>query len=158
MTKNGTSDNICHMETDYLQLIPLDLRMQSIEREIVHNALQAARWNATAAAHALGITFRAMRHKQAKLGLRYRETGAHPANISRAPVPNWAQLRYQAFIAHGNRCQCCGATPMTGAQLHVDHIKPIALFPALSADVDNLQVLCEQCNKAKGATDSTDWR
>ena len=42
--------------------------------------------------------------------------------------------------------------------MHVDHIKPRKLYPALALDVNNLQILCEVCNHGKGNWDMTDWR
>lgn len=53
---------------------------------------------------------------------------------------------------------CCGATPATGAVMNVDHIKPRKLYPHLALDVDNLQILCSDCNHGKGNWDMTDWR
>jgi 5-methylcytosine-specific restriction endonuclease McrA len=70
----------------------------------------------------------------------------------------WRRVRMQALKRHGTRCQCCGATPATGAVMNVDHIKPRKLFPELALDVDNLQVLCHECNHGKGNWDMTDWR
>lgn len=70
----------------------------------------------------------------------------------------WRRVRMLALKKYGARCQCCGATPMTGAVMNVDHIKPRRLFPALALDVDNLQVLCGSCNHGKGNWDMTDWR
>jgi 5-methylcytosine-specific restriction endonuclease McrA len=70
----------------------------------------------------------------------------------------WRKTRMVALKKYGARCQCCGATPATGAVIHVDHIKPRKLFPALALDVDNLQVLCHECNHGKGNWDQTDWR
>ncbi|WP_428242497.1 sigma-54-dependent transcriptional regulator [Gynuella sp.] len=43
--------------------------LESIERKVITDALEATRWNKTAAAKNLGITFRAMRYKLKKLGL-----------------------------------------------------------------------------------------
>lgn len=40
----------------------------------------------------------------------------------------------------------------------VDHIKPISKHWHLRLDPDNLQVLCNDCNKGKGAWDETDYR
>lgn len=70
----------------------------------------------------------------------------------------WRKLRMEALKLHGARCQCCGATPATGAIMNVDHIKPRKLFPALALDLSNLQVLCHECNHGKGNWDQTDWR
>ena len=70
----------------------------------------------------------------------------------------WRQLRMKALKLHGSRCQCCGATPSTGAVMNVDHIKPRRLYPMLALELDNLQVLCHECNHGKGNWDQTDWR
>lgn len=70
----------------------------------------------------------------------------------------WRKLRLVALKLHGRRCLCCGATPETGAVLHVDHIKPRKNYPDLALDINNLQVLCHECNHGKGNWDETDWR
>lgn len=70
----------------------------------------------------------------------------------------WRKVRMVALKKYGAVCQCCGATPQTGAVMNVDHIKPRKLFPQLALDVDNLQVLCHECNHGKGNWDMTDWR
>ncbi|HEV2099337.1 MAG TPA: HNH endonuclease [Stellaceae bacterium] len=70
----------------------------------------------------------------------------------------WKQLRYKALRKYGRRCQCCGATPESGAIMNVDHIKPRRRFPELALRLDNLQVLCGDCNQGKGNWDQTDWR
>jgi len=70
----------------------------------------------------------------------------------------WRKVRMQALKLHGARCQCCGATPMHGAVMNVDHIKPRRLFPELALTLSNLQVLCHDCNHGKGNWDMTDWR
>jgi 5-methylcytosine-specific restriction endonuclease McrA len=70
----------------------------------------------------------------------------------------WRRVRMVAIKKYGARCQCCGATPSTGATINVDHIKPRKLFPQLALDMDNLQVLCHECNHGKGNWDMTDWR
>ncbi len=70
----------------------------------------------------------------------------------------WRRVRMLALKKYGARCQCCGATPATGAVMNVDHIKPRKLFPQLALDVNNLQVLCSDCNHGKGNWDMTDWR
>lgn len=70
----------------------------------------------------------------------------------------WKALRYQALVAHGGRCQCCGACAAEGARLNVDHIFPRSTHPALALDINNLQVLCGTCNEGKSNVDTTDWR
>lgn len=70
----------------------------------------------------------------------------------------WRRLRMQALKKYGPRCQCCGATTASGAVLNVDHIKPRRLYPELALSLDNLQVLCHECNHGKGNWDMTDWR
>ncbi len=48
---------------------PLEDFLEEIERKAITEALEACRWNKTAAAKKLGITFRAMRYKLKKLGM-----------------------------------------------------------------------------------------
>lgn len=47
----------------------LDSYLENIEKNVIVDALEATRWNKTAAAKKLGITFRALRYKLKKLGL-----------------------------------------------------------------------------------------
>lgn len=70
----------------------------------------------------------------------------------------WRKVRMVALKKYGPRCQCCGATPNEGAVMNVDHIKPRRTHPQLALDVDNLQILCGECNHGKGNWDQTDWR
>jgi len=70
----------------------------------------------------------------------------------------WRKLRMEALKKYGPKCMCCGATPATGAVMNVDHVKPRKLFPALALDINNLQILCHECNHGKGNWDQTDWR
>lgn len=70
----------------------------------------------------------------------------------------WREVRYKALKRDGARCACCGATAKDGVKIHVDHIKPVSIYPLLKYDLDNLQVLCELCNIGKSNIDETDWR
>ncbi len=70
----------------------------------------------------------------------------------------WRKVRMEALKKYGPKCQCCGATPSTGAVMNVDHIKPRKKWPSLALDVNNLQILCHDCNHGKGNWDQTDWR
>lgn len=70
----------------------------------------------------------------------------------------WKILRYQAFEKYGNRCQCCGGRPSDGLTMHVDHVKPRSTHPELALDINNLQVLCEDCNVGKINQWDTHWK
>lgn len=83
---------------------------------------------------------------------------ARAAAVAFFESDQWRTLRYQALKLHGAMCQCCGAGPAPSKPLHVDHIKPRSRFPDLALVLSNLQVLCVDCNKGKGAWDETDWR
>jgi hypothetical protein len=71
---------------------------------------------------------------------------------------SWKRLRIQAFDKYGNFCSCCGAKPTDGIRLNVDHIKPRKIFPELALNLDNLQVLCEDCNSGKGNWNMTNFK
>ena len=43
--------------------------LENIERQTIEKALEATRWNKTAAAKRLGISFRALRYRLKKLGM-----------------------------------------------------------------------------------------
>lgn len=62
----------------------------------------------------------------------------------------WRKLRFSALEKYGAKCCLCGATPESGAVMNVDHIKPRKFFPELALSMDNLQVLCHECNHGKG--------
>lgn len=70
----------------------------------------------------------------------------------------WLSLRYRVLKKYGARCQACGRGARDGAIVQVDHIKPRSRFPELALRIDNLQVLCRDCNFGKGTADTTDWR
>jgi 5-methylcytosine-specific restriction endonuclease McrA len=72
--------------------------------------------------------------------------------------PEWLATRYQVLHVRGNRCEACGTSAQSGAEIHVDHIKPRSIFPELALDPDNLQVLCKDCNVGKSNVYLTDWR
>ena len=82
---------------------------------------------------------------------------AEPKKTNFYLTGKWKRLRHLAFERYGNKCACCGATPNSGAQLHVDHIKPRSKYPELELDINNLQILCSVCNEGKSNLSSTDW-
>jgi 5-methylcytosine-specific restriction endonuclease McrA len=112
-----------------------------------------ARFKATGISHEQALA-KAM---QAKAG---REVPSMPNAASDEFLASyeWRRVRMSALKHYGPRCQCCGATPRDGARMNVDHIKPRKLFPSLALSLDNLQILCNECNHGKGNWDMTDWR
>lgn len=67
----------------------------------------------------------------------------------------WLELRFDALKKYGRICALCRSTEK---RLHVDHIKPRSLHPELELDLNNLQVLCKECNLGKSNRDDTDFR
>lgn len=59
-------------------------------------------------------------------------------------------VRYRIMERDGFRCCVCGRSARSGVELEVDHIIPIARGG--SSDDSNLQTLCRDCNRGKGAT------
>lgn len=70
----------------------------------------------------------------------------------------WLGLRYEVMKRSGGKCEACGRGRGDGAVLHVDHIKPRSKFPELELNLENLQILCRECNLGKSNLDQTDWR
>lgn len=57
------------------------------------------------------------------------------------------KVRQNVFMRDNYTCQICGATVKDGAKLELDHIIPVS--KGGTNDEDNLQVLCQQCNREK---------
>lgn len=83
---------------------------------------------------------------------------ANVASVAFLRSGAWRRVRMVALLRYGARCQACGATPSDGVRLNVDHVKPRLHYPELALDVNNLQVLCEECNHGKGNWNEKDWR
>lgn len=134
-----------------------------IEKERMAKALKQKRQHPA-------VESRSAKKKSRKAASKERKKARHsiPAIVKIAGVDitskefletyEWRKLRMQALKKYGTRCMCCGASPATGAVMNVDHIKPRKLFPSLAMDINNLQVLCHECNHGKGNWDQTDWR
>lgn len=56
-------------EANLAQIDNLEDHLEGIERKLIMQALEETRWNRTAAAQRLGLTFRSMRYRLKKLGL-----------------------------------------------------------------------------------------
>jgi two-component system response regulator PilR (NtrC family) len=57
------------IETQPDRSVPLDRYMEDMERQVILEALEQTRWNRTAAARQLGLTFRSLRYRLKRLGL-----------------------------------------------------------------------------------------
>jgi len=60
------------------------------------------------------------------------------------------KLRYEVLKRDNFQCRACGASPETGAHLHIDHVTAIA--NGGRTVFNNLQALCSPCNYGKGAS------
>lgn len=69
----------------------------------------------------------------------------------------WKKIRYEALRKAEGKCCLCGRSAKDGVRLVVDHIKPLREYPSLALDINNLQVLCFDCNKGKSNSDYTKW-
>lgn len=58
-------------------------------------------------------------------------------------------LRYDVMKRDGFRCCLCGRSANNGIELEVDHIVPVS--KGGSTTYSNLQTLCRECNRGKGA-------
>lgn len=66
----------------------------------------------------------------------------------------WLSMRKRVLKFYGRKCMKCAT--IHGA-IQIDHIKPRSIYPQLSLDFNNLQVLCRDCNFDKG-TQTKDYR
>lgn len=78
----------------------------------------------------------------------------NPSNKEFYQSWEWKTLRYKVLLYYGAVCMLCGST----YRIVVDHIKPRKKYPELELDFDNMQVLCDECNRGKGQWDETDHR
>ena len=65
----------------------------------------------------------------------------------------WKALREEVFQKYPAICMRCG----NKNNLAVDHVKPKARYPDLKLDINNLQVLCRDCNYFKGVKEGPEW-
>lgn len=71
----------------------------------------------------------------------------------------WRALRVRILEKYKCQCMMCGRSPQIhGVIIHVDHIKPRSKYPELALVLENLQLLCEDCNLGKSNKYQTDWR
>jgi hypothetical protein len=85
----------------------------------------------------------AQRLARAHMLLNAEEGHDEPPRSRREPIPR--EVRRAVFERDGGQCVQCGSN----FDLQYDHVLPIALGGANT--VENLQLLCGQCNREKGA-------
>jgi len=67
--------------------------------------------------------------------------------------PEWKLLRAQIIKDQGTTCADCGRHISKVEDVTVDHKHPRSKHPELALTLDNLRVVCRQCNSRKGASD-----
>lgn len=134
------------------KIILTEKQKEEIERKINEKRLRAKNWRAPKLK-------KKETRRQKKRSQRERQI-ARQKNLK--PVEDfyssnaWRELRYKVLRKFGFSCLACGRKPPS-VILHVDHIKPRYHFPQLELSFDNLQVLCEDCNRGKGANYGDDF-
>jgi rubredoxin len=81
------------------------------------------------------------------IGISDPEPKPEPEPIKRKPIK--PSLRFEILKRDDYRCQMCGVNAKDGATLEIDHIHPVS--KGGTNELDNLQVLCRDCNAGKGA-------
>ena len=72
---------------------------------------------------------------------------------------DWKKIRKQIVDTREHRCACCNIKLSVNTKsLNVDHILPLKYYWDQRLDLDNLQILCDECNKAKGSKYRPDWQ
>ena len=93
---------------------------------------------------ALVLEREAKRRRKLDRAIAYLEQGEQATSPSRTQIPD--DVKLFVWQRDGGRCVGCGSNQ----RLEFDHVIPLALGGANTAR--NLQVLCEDCNRAKGAS------
>lgn len=75
-----------------------------------------------------------------------------PSTIKRKSISK--ALRFQVLSRDGFACRYCGARRDDGAELHIDHVKPVSAGG--TNDIGNLVTSCQPCNIGKGAVEIPD--
>ncbi len=68
---------------------------------------------------------------------------------------DWQYLRKKVLKIQGRHCLKCGKKQ---DRMHIDHIRPKSKYPHLEFKIDNLQVLCGDCNRKKSFDKEVDYR
>jgi 5-methylcytosine-specific restriction endonuclease McrA len=96
------------------------------------------------AADVLALVRQRQRRARRTLERAHAALAGEEAEPRRGPIPR--AVRLAVFERDGGRCVECGSS----FDIQYDHVIPVALGGA--GTVENLQVLCAPCNRAKGAS------
>lgn len=88
---------------------------------------------------------------QATAGSRVKTLEAKAGTTPRIRGSSWVKTRRRIALAQGFTCQACGHVWLPGRD-QVDHRTP--LEQGGSNDDSNLQLLCDECHKAKTAAEA----
>lgn len=58
----------------------------------------------------------------------------------------WRRFRYEALLRYGRKCRLCGRRPEHNVVLNVSHIVSRRAAPWKALDIENVQILCDECN------------
>jgi 5-methylcytosine-specific restriction endonuclease McrA len=92
----------------------------------------------------LALVRQRQRREQRTLERAHAALAGEAAEPRRQPIPR--DVRLAVFERDGGCCVECGS----GFEIQYDHVIPVALGGA--GTVENLQILCAPCNRAKGAS------
>ena len=95
------------------------------------------------AADVLALVRQRQRRARRTLERAHAALAGEAAERRREPIPR--EVRLAVFERDGGRCVECGS----GFEIQYDHVIPVALGGA--GTVENVQILCAPCNRAKGA-------
>lgn len=69
--------------------------------------------------------------------------------------PRWKAARAECLERDGYTCQDRGPRCLVTEQLEADHVLPLAEYPELAFEVENLRTLCRPCHQDKGQAGTT---
>ena len=67
----------------------------------------------------------------------------------------WADIKKVIYSLYDFKCMKCGTNQN---EMHVDHICPVSKYPAMKWSINNLQLLCKNCNMEKSNVNENDYR